>query len=117
MAVVLSLIGAYSMVSYLAERRARQTSIRKVMGATVAEVLQLSVKEIVLMIMLAFVIASPVAYFIGSKWLQNFAQKISLNPLPFILSVLILSALVLITVFFRERQAAMVNPIDNLRQE
>jgi len=117
MAVVLSLIGAYSMVSYLAERRARQTSIRKVMGATVAEVLQLSVKEIFLMIVIAFVIASPAAYFVGSKWLQNFAQKISINPLPFILSVLILSALVLGTVFFRERQAAMVNPIDNLRQE
>ena len=117
MAVILSLIGAYSMVSYLAERRAKQISIRKVMGATVAEVLQLSVREIIWMILIAFVIASPVAFFIGSKWLQNFAQKISINPLPFFLSMIILAALVLITVFLRERRSAMVNPIDNLRQE
>lgn len=117
MAVIISLIGAYSMGSYLAERRAKQICIRKVMGATVAEVLQLSVKENILMIVFAFVIASPVAYLIGSKWLQNFTQKISINLLPFMLAMIILTALVLITIFFKERQAAMANPVQNLRQE
>jgi putative ABC transport system permease protein len=87
------------------------------MGATVAEVLQLSIREIIWMIFIAFVIASPVAYFIGSNWLQNFAQKISINLLPFILSMIILAVLVFITVFLKERRSAMVNPIDNLRQE
>jgi len=116
-AVILSLIGAYSMVSYLTERRAKQISIRKVMGATVNEVIQLSAKEMLLMIMFAFIVASPVAYLIGYKWLQNFSQKISISPLPFILAMVILTALVFITIFFKERQSAMVNPIDNLRQE
>ena len=69
------------------------------------------------MIVIAFIIASPVAYIIGKKWLQNFVLKISVNPLPFILAFVILSALVFVTVLFKERQSAMVNPIDNLRQE
>jgi putative ABC transport system permease protein len=116
-AVVLSLVGAYAMVSFLSEHRAKQVSIRKVMGATVSEVLHLSVREIIWMILVAFIIATPLAYIIGNKWLQNFAQKISINPLPFILALIILAALVFITVFFRERRSAMVNPIDNLRQE
>ncbi len=116
-AVILSLVGAYSMVSYLAERRAKQVSLRKVMGATVSEVVQLSIKEVLTMIIIAFVIASPVAYIIGMKWLQNFVLKITVNPLPFILAFVILSALVFLTVFFKERQSAMINPIDNLRQE
>jgi len=87
------------------------------MGATVNEVIQLSAKEMLLMIMFAFIVASPVAYLIGYKWLQNFSQKISISPLPFILAMVILTALVFITIFFKERQSAMVNPIDNLRQE
>ncbi len=117
MAVILSLIGAYSMASFLTERRAKQVSIRKVMGATVEEVLQLSVREIFWMIIIAFIIASPVTYIIGHKWLQNFSQKITIGPLPFILALIVLAVLVFTTVFFKERQSAMANPIDNLRQE
>jgi len=116
-AIVLSLVGAYSMVSFMSEKRAKQVSIRKVMGATVPEVIQLSVREIIWMIFIAFIIASPVAFIIGKKWLQNFAQKVSVNPLPFILAFIILTVLVFITVFFKERRSAMANPIDNLRQE
>ena len=116
-AVIISLFGAYSMVSFLTKRRAKQVSIRKVMGATVAEVLQTSFREIMWMILVAFIIASPIAYIIGNKWLHNFAQKNPISPLPFILALIILAALVFITVFFKERQSAMVNPVDNLRQE
>ncbi len=116
-AVILSLVGAYSMVSYLAERRARQISIRKVMGASVAEVLQLSFREILWMLLLAFAIASPAAYFIGEKWLQNFVLKVPISLLPFLLAWLIMTILVISTVYFKERQSAMVNPVINLRQE
>jgi len=101
----------------LYKEETNKVSIRKVMGATVSEVVQLSLKEVLLMIVIAFIIASPVAYIIGKKWLQNFVLKISVNPLPFILAFVILSALVFVTVLFKERQSAMVNPIDNLRQE
>jgi len=116
-AVILTLIGAYSMAAYMAERRARQVSIRKVMGATVAEVLQLSIKEMIGMILIAFALASPLAYMVGKRWLQNFTLKISVGLLPFILALIVLASLIFITVYFKERQAALANPVDNLRQE
>ncbi len=116
-AVLMTIVGAYSLASYMAERRAKQVSIRKVMGATVAEVIQLSVKEMTWMIIIAFIIASPLAYFVSIKWLQNFTQKISIGPLPFILALVVLSVLILITVYFKERKAALANPVKHLRQE
>ena len=101
----------------LYEEVTNQVSLRKVMGATVSEVVQLSLKEVLLMIIIAFIIASPVAYIIGNKWLQNFVLKITVNTLPFIIALVILTGLVFITVIFKETQSAMVNPVDNLRQE
>ncbi|MEE4115864.1 MAG: ABC transporter permease [Marinilabiliaceae bacterium] len=116
-AILLTLVGAYSMASYMAERRAKQVSIRKVMGATVSEVLQLSIREIVLMVIIAFMLASPLAYLVSSRWLQNFTQKINIGILPFLLSLVCILVLVFLTAFFKERQSAMANPVDNLRQE
>ncbi|TFH39345.1 MAG: FtsX-like permease family protein [Bacteroidia bacterium] len=116
-AVIITIIGAYSMAAYMAEYRARQVSIRKVMGATISEVLHHSFREIILMIIIAYIVASPLAYFISSSWLENFTQRIVIGPLPFILSIITLSTLIFITVFFKERKAAMVNPVKNLRQE
>jgi len=116
-AVILTLVGAYSMATYMAERRARQVSIRKVMGATVAEVLQLSIREMILMILIAFALATPIAYMVGIRWLQNFTMKISIGILPFLLSLIVLASLIFITVYFKERKAAMVNPVENLRND
>ncbi len=116
-AILLTLVGAYSMASYMAERRARQVSIRKVMGATVTEVLKISAIEMTVMLTVAFVIASPIAYYISNKWLQNFTDRISVGILPFLMALLILFVLIFFTVYFKERRSAMANPVDNLRQE
>ena len=116
-ALLMTMTGAYSMASYLSERRAKQVSIRKVMGATVSEVLKLSVREMIVMIALAFVIASPISYFVSNKWLQNFTQRISIGFLPYMLAFILLFILIYLTVFFIERKSAMANPVDNLRQE
>ena len=105
------------MAIYMSERRKKQVSIRKVMGATVKEVLQLSIMEVVWMILVAFLIASPIAYIISKKWLQSFTLKISIGVLPFLLAFIVLAVLILITVFFKEKKAAMANPVDNLRQD
>lgn len=116
-ALILTLIGAYSMAAYMAERRSKEISIRKVMGATVSEVLQLSFREMAWMILLAFIIASPVAYYMSNRWLENFTEKISIGPVPFILSAVILTIMIFAAVYYRERKAAMANPVDNLRQQ
>ncbi len=116
-ALILTIIGAYSMANYMAERRKKQVSIRKVMGATVKEVLQISIMEVVWMLLAAFLIASPIAYIISRKWLQSFTLKISIGLLPFFLAFITITVLILITVFFKEIKAAMTNPVDNLRQD
>ena len=117
LAIILSLIGAYSMASYMAERKSKQTSIRKVMGATVGDILKLSFIDFIKVLAFAFLIAAPAAYYISSEWLKGFTEKISIGPIPYVLSFLALSLLIFITVFYKEREAALANPIDNLRQE
>ena len=105
------------MASYMAERRSKQTSIRKVMGATVGDILKLSFIDFIKILSFSFIIAAPAAYYISSEWMKKFTEKISTGPLPYALSFLALSLWIFMTVFYKERQAALANPIDNLRQE
>lgn len=115
-ALLVTIVGAYSMSTFMAIQRAKQNSIRKVMGATACEVLKLAIWEMIRMILIAFVVASPIAYLISLKWLENFTDKIRIEGLPFVLSLVILSISIFLSVYFKERQAAFANPVDNLRQ-
>ncbi len=116
-AIILSLAGSYSMSVYLAERRRKSVCIRKIHGASIKDVLQMSARELVWMILFAFIFSSPVSYIIGIRWLGNYSEHINIGFIPFILALLILSVMVFMTVYFKERQSALANPVDNLRQE
>jgi ABC-type antimicrobial peptide transport system permease subunit len=116
-ALIVTIVGAFTMAKYTAERRSKEISIRKILGATVREIMQNSFREVAGLILLATFLVSPVAYYLNTQWLENYSERINIGALPFILSFLALSALVFATIFLIERKAALTNPADNLRQE
>jgi putative ABC transport system permease protein len=116
-AVLITMGGAYSLTRYQVSRRAGEISIRKVLGASVAQVVTLTVTDMIWMTGIAFLIAAPFAYLFTSKWLQDFTHRIRIGPGSFILALLCLSILILATVLSRALQAARANPVDQIRNE
>jgi len=116
-AIILSCLGLLGLASYMAEKKTKEIGIRKVLGATVPNILLLLTKEFTKFVFLANIIAWPIAYYIMNKWLQNFAYRIDLSVWIFILSGLAALAVALITVGYQSIKAATANPVDSLRYE
>jgi putative ABC transport system permease protein len=116
-AILISCLGLFGLISYSVERRTKEIGIRKVLGASISKVFYLIAKEFVYAIGIASVIAWPVAYFVMSKWLQSFAYRISIGLGAFILSSVLALIVALLTVSYQTIKAATANPVDSLRYE
>jgi putative ABC transport system permease protein len=110
-------LGLLALASYAAERRTKEIGIRKVLGASVGSIVQLLSKEFMILVALANLIAWPVAYYAMSKWLENFAYRISIGLETFLLATLFALVITLITVSSQAIKAALTNPVDSLRYE
>ncbi len=117
LAVLISCLGLLGMATYTAETRAKEISIRKIVGSSVAQIVVLLTKGFVKLLLIATVIALPAAYLLNNLWLQFFAHRVSVTVLVLLLSVLIMFALSLLTVFSQSWRAAFANPVKNLRRE
>jgi putative ABC transport system permease protein len=104
-------------VVYAAEQRTKEIGIRKALGATVPGILTLLTKNFTKWILLANIIAWPVAYYAMNKWLQNFAYRIDLTIWPFLLAGIAALGIALITVSWQAIRAATANPVKALRYE
>ncbi len=116
-AIVLSLTGAFAMATYLAGRRVRPNSIRRVFGASERDITIKSICEIGFPVLLGNIAVWPVVYLVAGKWLSHFSEKISIGVLPFIFSLLLVSLLVAGTVYIISRRSVFRNPAEILRQE
>ncbi len=116
-AIILSLTGAYAMAVYLAGRKIRPNSIRRVFGASEGDITIKSILEIGLPAVLGNMAAWPVVYFVGEKWLSQFSGKITIGVFPFMVSLLLISLLVAGTVYIISRRSAFRNPAEILQQE
>ena len=117
LALFIACLGMFGLASYTAERRTKEVGVRKVLGAKVSGIIILLSKEFIKYVILANVIAWPVAYFFLSKWLQNFAYRIELSWWMFVLSGGIALLIAVITVVFQAIKAAVANPVRSLRYE
>jgi putative ABC transport system permease protein len=117
LAVLIGCLGLFGMASFTAERRTKEIGIRKVLGASVPGIVRLLAKEFVLLVIVANVIALPVAYFAMNRWLQSFAYRMNIHPLIFFLTAVISLTIALITVSYQAIRAALANPVDSLRYE
>jgi predicted permease len=116
-AIVISCLGLFGLAVLTAFQRTKEIGIRKVLGASVAGIVQLLSKEYLRLVVIAIVLATPVAWWAMNKWLENFAYRIHVQWWMFALAGLAGLAIALLTVGFHAVKAAMANPVKSLRTE
>ncbi|MEO5891826.1 MAG: ABC transporter permease [Ferruginibacter sp.] len=117
LAIFISCLGLYGLISFMAVQKTREVGIRKVLGATVQNIVFLFSREFTLLIGIAFLIAAPVGYFLMDQWLSGFFYHIKLGWAIFALSILISVIIAWLTVGYKAVSAAVANPVKSLRTE
>ncbi|MDN5284988.1 MAG: FtsX-like permease family protein [Mucilaginibacter sp.] len=116
-AIFISCLGLYGLVSFMAVQRTKEVGVRKVLGASISSIIFLFSKEFMILIGISFVIAMPAAWYIMTGWLQNFAYRVSLSVWVFILAIVTSMFIAWVTVGYKALKAALVNPVKSLRSE
>lgn len=117
MAILISCLGLFGLASYTSIQRTKEIGIRKVLGATANNIIYLLSKEFIILVLVAFVLAAPIAWLAGNQWLQGFAFQVEIEFWLFIITAVCAVAIALITVGYQTLKAANNNPIDSLRTE
>jgi hypothetical protein len=117
LAIVISCLGLFGLASFLAERRTKEIGIRKALGASVSEIILLLSKEFTKWVVVANLIAWPVAYYAMNRWLEGFAHRINIGMGPFIVAALMAVVIALLTVIYQAVKAALTDPVKALRYE
>jgi putative ABC transport system permease protein len=116
-AVFISCLGLYGLVSFMAVQRKKEVGIRKVLGASIAQIIYLFSKEFTILIVIAFAIAVPVSWFMMQDWLQHFVYRIPIQPFLFVGAMGISIVIAWLTVGYKSFQAALINPAKSLKSE
>jgi putative ABC transport system permease protein len=117
LAVVIASVGLFGLASFTLEQRTKEIGVRKVLGASVSDIIVLLSKDFSIWVLIASLIAWPVAYFAVSQWLQSFAYRISTGIWIFLLATVLALFMAVITVSFKSIKAALSDPADALRYE
>lgn len=115
--LVIACMGLFALVSYTVERRSKEIGIRKVLGATVSNILSMLSKEFLLLVAISSIVAIPVGYYFMNEWLTSFAYHVSLNAFMFVAAGALVLVVAWITVSLRTFRAASSNPVQSLRSE
>lgn len=116
-AIFISCLGLYGLVSFMAVQKTKEIGIRKVLGASVKNIIYLFSKEFTLLIFIGSLIAIPIAYFMMDNWLQNFVFRIKINVGIFIIAMALSLCIAWIAVGYKSIKAALVNPVKSLKNE
>jgi putative ABC transport system permease protein len=117
LAVFVSCLGLFGLASFLAEQRTKEIGIRKVLGASTADVVFLFSREFMIGVAAANAIACPAAYYFVQKWLRGYAYRIAVGPAPFLFAAVLALAVALMTVSIRFIRAARTRPAETLKYE
>jgi len=117
LAIFISCLGLLGLVIYTTNQKTKEIGIRKVIGASISQIIVLLSKDFIKLIMIAFVISIPIVWFAANKWLQNFAYKTTINVWIFLVGGMIMLGMALIVLLLRTYKAAIANPVKSLRSE
>jgi len=117
LAICIACLGLFGLASFIAEQRTKEIGVRKVLGASVQQIIVLLSKDFTKLVVIAFLIAAPLAYFAMQRWLQDFAYRTALSPTVFVLAGLLAMLIAWLTVSYQAIKAALTNPVEALRYE
>jgi len=117
LAVFISCLGLLGLVIYTTTQRTKEIGVRKVLGASVAQIVSLVSKDFIVLVLVAFIIASPLAWLGMNKWLENFAYRTDISWWIFLISGVAMTVVSFITLGFQTIKAAIANPVMSLRSE
>lgn len=115
--IFIACLGIYGLVSFLTAQKVKEIGIRKVLGASVLQLLTLFSKEFVILVLSALIISIPIGYFVVSNWLEDFPYRVETSPFVFGLAGIVSIVIALSTVSFQSWRAARADPVDSLRTE
>jgi putative ABC transport system permease protein len=116
-AIFIGCLGLFGLVSFMANQKVKEVAIRKTLGASTAQIVQLFSKEFIWLVIIAFIIAAPVAWYTMQLWLSEFAFKVDVSWLVFAAAILITLLISFVTVGYRSMRAAQSNPVNALKSE
>jgi putative ABC transport system permease protein len=116
-AILVACLGLFALSAFTAEQRRKEIGIRKVLGASIGNVSVLLSKDFIRLVLIAMVIASPVAWYFMNKWLEDFAYRIAISWWIFAIAGTLALLIAIMTVSFQAIKAAVANPIKSLRTE
>ncbi|MEP1140620.1 MAG: FtsX-like permease family protein, partial [Balneola sp.] len=117
LAIFIACLGLVGLSSFIIEKRAKEIGIRKVLGASVSNIVTLLSSDFIKLVVIGFVVASPIAWFTMDKWLQNFAFKIDITISIFIYTALVALVVTIVTVSWQSIKAALTDPVKSLKSE
>lgn len=117
MAILISSLGLLGLATYTAQVRTREIGVRKVLGASVTGVVSLLAKDFIKLVLIAIVVATPLAWYVMANWLEAFAYRIPISWSVFVLAAFIAIVIAFVTISFQSIKAALANPVKSLRSE
>ena len=117
LAVIIVLLGVLGLISLSIQKRTKEIGIRKVLGSSVAGITNLFLKDFLGVVIIAGLVACPLAYLIMQKWLNDYAYKIDISFLPFIASIALLTFITAFLIVLQTIKAAFTSPVKSLRSE
>lgn len=115
--IIISCLGLFGLATYMAENRVKEIGIRKVLGASTVNITRLLSKEFLILVMISFLVATPIAWYVMHQWLADYTYKIDIEWWIFALTGILTVLITLLTVSFQSIKAAIANPVKSLRNE
>ncbi len=116
-AIAIGCMGLYGLVSFMSAHRTKEIGIRKILGGSLGHLFWVFGREFSTVILVSFLVAAPVGYWIMSAWLQNFQFRINLSPWIYLSTIGVTAAIAVLTVGYQSLKVALINPVDSLKNE
>ncbi|MBL6447910.1 ABC transporter permease [Fulvivirga sp. 29W222] len=116
-AIFIGCLGLFGLVSYTTNQKVKEIGIRKALGASVSNILSLVSKDFMMPVVIGFVIAAPLGWYLMSQWLQNYQNRIDLDAGVFVVALVATITIALVTTGYKSLQAARANPVDSLKDD
>ena len=117
LAIFIACMGLFGLATFTARQRNREIGIRKTMGATAANIITLLSKDFLKLVIIGFLIATPIAWYAMNRWLEDFAYQVEIHPALFLLAGIVTVLIALTTVSWQSVKAALMNPVDSLKED